>query len=348
MAGMALRGRFRGRWRLYLRALGLLFLGNTALFAMTHPVIMAEKPADVMSAFVNGGFWLYVLIFGGAATVFQGVYLFPVRRPALTPRRDTKRRWSIRISLCVAGVSVTVLTSAAALAGMEVLRVYEPWMEWLSGTPMDGWLVVGPVLVLQWLIFGILIVFFVRPARRETLLGRVASAIFLGTSLEVLAIIPLEVLVRRRTDCYCATGTFLALLGSSTVGIIFLGPTVVLALLSRRRRRFYGCRCDVCRHDMRACMDVDQCPACGSGWSAAALYSSDSTCACGHEFGSDVVSPSCPACSATRFVDPLIPQMLACAACGYDMRGDLTAPVCPECGEAWADQSAADSASSSS
>jgi rubrerythrin len=51
-----------------------------------------------------------------------------------------------------------------------------------------------------------------------------------------------------------------------SVGIVALGPAVLLPILSRRRKRWYAGRCDACGYDMTGTPSADRCPECGAGW----------------------------------------------------------------------------------
>ena len=52
----------------------------------------------------------------------------------------------------------------------------------------------------------------------------------------VLAFPVLDVLVRLRSKCYCGEGSFVALLLWLAVGLVVLGPALLLVLWRRRRR----------------------------------------------------------------------------------------------------------------
>ena len=89
---------------------------------------------------------------------------------------------------------------------------------------------------------------------------------FLGTLVEVGLTVPIDVMVRRRTSCYCAESTMWGLSICWAVGTLILGPVIWLALLGKRRKRWYGGHCESCGYDMNGCMTAERCPECGSGW----------------------------------------------------------------------------------
>ncbi len=170
-------------------------------------------------------------------------------------------RTPIGVSVAIAGTISAALLLGAALAIMEGIEqvagssLFEDAWHWpILGSIGLGWAVCTPLI---WA--------FVRRGPRESQLSRLASRLFLGTVIETVAVIPLDVMVRRKTDCYCQEGTFWSLVLCGSAGFLMLGPGVFF-LLGRRRRRWLAGRCEVCEYDMSGCMDAERCPECGAGW----------------------------------------------------------------------------------
>ena len=194
------------------------------------------------------------VVFVAVFFALQLLFLRPIRRPSLA-----RRGVPIVLSLAVGGLLAAGLAVAAFCAVTQLIEVYA------GRVGMPGWAPLG-VLVGAWVIATPLLIVFSRGRRREDWLHRVASGLFLGTIIEAAAIIPLDALVRRREDCICVTGTYMALAICGAVGLFVLGPGIFLPLLARRRRRWYAGHCEVCGYDMSGKLDADCCPECGAGW----------------------------------------------------------------------------------
>lgn len=196
----------------------------------------------------------------GVLTLAQAVFLFPVRRPGFAADRGV----SLYLSLAVAGFAAALLLTAAVVAVVQAVRFAQG--DHGFDVPDPVWWALLGVILLSWSVSTVLLVRFCRRGTRESVLGRIAATLFLGTVVEALATIPLDVMIRRRSDCYCNTGTFLTLTTCGAVGVFALGPAIFLPLLLKRRRRWYMSRCEVCGYDMSGNPRADRCPECGAGW----------------------------------------------------------------------------------
>lgn len=121
-------------------------------------------------------------------------------------------------------------------------------------------------VLLSWAAATPVLLSFSRYKPPHTALGRISSRLLMGTMIEAAAVIPLDVMVRRKTDCYCSEGSLWSLTMCWAVGTLILGPAMWLFPLRRRRLRWYQGMCPSCGYDMRGCPDADQCPECGTGW----------------------------------------------------------------------------------
>lgn len=121
-------------------------------------------------------------------------------------------------------------------------------------------------MALSWIVFTPLMFAFKGTHEPDTFISKLASRLFIGTVIEVVATIPIDIMVRRRSTCHCSDGSFWALIIGLSAGFIVLGPVVVLLPLGRRfQRRSLG-RCRACGFDMRGCLGAPVCPECGTAW----------------------------------------------------------------------------------
>lgn len=266
------KGRILTAWLLC--QAGVLLLVWSVFFVAFHVDFKGPIGPDVVrgikslvDALPQLEFWGWYGASAGLIAILQAAILLPVRKPAPAwkagqgPAAHAGR--SMWLTIAAAGSMCGLLWGGAVLAAADAVWLVSG-RDWAQLDEAWRWLVVPPAL--GWIVATPLLVRFARGGRREDRLGCLASRLFLGTIIEVVAIIPLDVMVRRRTDCYCERGTFLALVGCGTVGLAALGPAVLLPLLARRRKRWYASRCEVCLYDMAGTPGAERCPECGSGW----------------------------------------------------------------------------------
>jgi hypothetical protein len=232
---------------------GLYWLVQT-IIVLLAPLLIIDGDLN-LSALADPGYLLVVLLVAAGLIGLQVIFLWPVRQPA--PKES--RGQPLRLSLAVGGLGVAAMVWALFLAGLSLLRLMG------HGPNLNEWYLLLP-LALSWLVATPLLIAFCKRGPRESMLQRIAARLFVGTIIEALAIIPLDVMVRRRTNCYCGEGTYSALLVCTGVGLFALGPCICLPLLARRRKRWYEGRCDACGYDMRGSPHATHCPECGAGW----------------------------------------------------------------------------------
>ncbi|UCD76868.1 MAG: hypothetical protein JSV91_08050 [Phycisphaerales bacterium] len=138
----------------------------------------------------------------------------------------------------------------------------QPWAnheEWARFSIFWAQVVVG------WLIWAVILAIFTRRGDPRRLHDRLILALLGGTILEVLITLPNDVMVRSRTDCYCATGTSVALCCSVRAFQWLAGLGIVLAITSRRRRFWGDTRWLNCGY-AKGPTSGDKCTECGYLW----------------------------------------------------------------------------------
>lgn len=244
------------RWRVML----LMWLGQTAL-AWVAPVLVMQEWDNLGDYLFSRGALKFALIVGASVAALQATFLFPVRRPGL--KRTGRSVW---ITLGLAAFAGVALLVGLLAAGIEVAITLLNLPE-LTDWDTAFWILVV-IQGLGWIVATPLLVTFVKRERQETMLGRMAARLFTGTIIEVVAIVPLDVMVRRKHECYCGSGTFWALAICGGVGLFALGPAIYLPILAKRRKRWSGGYCEACGYDMTGTPNAERCPECGSGWKA--------------------------------------------------------------------------------
>src|SRR5690349_4316225 len=142
---------------------------------------------------------LYWAYFGGPAilvTITQIAFLFPVCAGRLARGRQPR---SLLLSLITIGLVAAGLATGLFLAGAEALNLYlnddslninDDWTTWLL------WL--GLPLTISWGIWTLLIGLFARRRIVPTILMRWVGWLLAGTLVEILVVLPVDIMVRRR------------------------------------------------------------------------------------------------------------------------------------------------------
>jgi hypothetical protein len=139
---------------------------------------------------------------------------------------------------------IVVLTNGDDKTGMLALCFVGWWgIEWSefftlnqSNREMPILIIELSFLVLCWIGWSIpLWIFANRRHRDPGILVRITGKLFAGTIVELLLAIPLTLIIKRRTDCYCATGSFGALIFSLMGCLWLFGPGIVIALFWKKR-----------------------------------------------------------------------------------------------------------------
>lgn len=225
---------------------------------------LLELPGALAEMVSEPDWWSIVGPTALVLVALQGVFLLPMfsRRP---PREH--RGKSLTASLLVAGVLAGALTMGVGGGVLELIGLIG-LPELLGSTSVqkeDLWVIPLAMLAVGWVVWSVLLLVFVRGIWADRTLGRLVGLLFAGTLMETIVILPLDVMVRRRTDCYCGTGTFMALSFCGLATLWLAGPGVVIALLSHRHRRWRDDHCGTCGYP-KGPSPGPRCAECGSAW----------------------------------------------------------------------------------
>jgi hypothetical protein len=219
-----------------------------------------------------------ILVFLAGQLVLLGAQcLFLLGAPHLHWPRPRRRR-SMFISLA-AGSAVAVLLSVGIFSAGASLNqlVYHP------GSFKGGSVTIEPTTApappansgakIPWLFIGIAVIAWTLWFLIFALMGagqwagrfrRMYRTLIGGTILELLITIPIDVQVRKRTDCYCFEGTLISLAIGLTAIVWTFGPGVAILFLIRRNQiKAASGNCRQCGYDLRG-LSSSRCPECGT------------------------------------------------------------------------------------
>jgi hypothetical protein len=217
--------------------------------------------------------WAYAIVPALLLAATQIAFVLPAFGPRMRMGRGGGR--PLWMTMLAAGLVGGMLTAGLFYACGELLEWWEDGSMWPWGAlERGGWDVawVGGAIfwaqiVAGWLFWTALLWLATRRSDPKRLHNRLVIALLGGTILEALIVVPIDVMVRRRTDCYCSTGTFLALMAAVWAGVWLAGPGVILAVTSKRRRRWGETNCLKCGY-AKGPSPGPTCPECGFAWAS--------------------------------------------------------------------------------
>ncbi len=226
--------------------------------------------------------WIYSVI---SATVFvtsQIVFIIPMATP---PKLTTKGR-SLRLQMLMAGLLGTILTVVFAMLVASFITSIvldqakeDEWgyafMLFSGAWLFDIWHVrwedlqdpmflgnLGFVLT-TWCVWSFLLWNHIKRSKHDpNVLENFTGKLFAGSLVEILLAIPLFVMVKRKTNCYCETGSFGALMMAVMACLWLFGPFMFIVLVWRKRP-WTRTHCFACGYP-RKIKSATTCSECGS------------------------------------------------------------------------------------
>lgn len=256
----------RRRRRMLLLGVGLPLYAATLAFVATIAVALLSNPGEILQIIgelfdepllLDDLWWAWCGAPALVITATQIVFVVPLVRPKLATKA---RGRSMRAAVIMAAGVAAVLTAGLFCGLLELLDL---WHDRFDQAPW-AWPVLLAVIVTGWVIWSVALLMLTRNSRHPGVLEKLVIWLLAGTVVEILAVIPVDVLVRRRTDCYCATGTFHSLLIAVLAALWLAGPGAVI-LWSRRRRRRAARECLHCGYT-KGPSPGPTCPECGHVW----------------------------------------------------------------------------------
>jgi hypothetical protein len=228
------------------------------------------------------GPWIYAAISAAVFVASQIIFIIPMATP---PKLTTKGR-SLRLQMLMAGLLGTILTVVFAMlvASFITTIVLDQAKEdgwgyafmlfsggWLYDIDTFEWkdlrepVLVGNVAFIfaTWSIWSILLWKHIKRSNHETsVLANFTGKLFSSSLVEILLSIPLFIMVKRKTNCYCGTGSFGALIMSVMACLWLFGPFMFIVLVWRKRP-WTRTHCFACGYP-RKIKKANICSECGS------------------------------------------------------------------------------------
>ena len=206
--------------------------------------------------------WIYG---GGIASIsvaLQAVFLIPLfdRRP---PRGERPR--ALMLSFIIGSFVAALLMVGMALSLVELFGLLYEERYALDQTEDVLGILIGTLFFGGWGFWTLCLIVFVRDIWSDRVLGRMVGILIAGTVLEFIVVLPIDIMVRRKTNCYCYTGTFFTLCIASATALWLTGPGIAIALLSKKHRMWRRDHCLRCGYS-RGPSPGDVCPECGYKW----------------------------------------------------------------------------------
>lgn len=206
----------------------------------------------------------YSLLFLGLFLMTQALFLMPGRFwPIKLQRRSRPMIWSLLAAALV--MSLATVGFIFLVVELERLDDHTTWLTRILPEGITGLFV---ILGLFWGVWTVGFWLLARPSDHFEQLRQLFRWIVAGSILETIVATGVFAWNPHNQDCFCARGSFLALVCSSTVALWCFGPGVFLLFMSKRYRRIRNARggqfCPQCEYDLRGCpADATACPECG-------------------------------------------------------------------------------------
>ena len=217
-----------------------------ACAAITISAVVPSEIEKFPSEFVNllktlslsGGGGI-VLACCALVAVTQGAFLVPTFMPLRYSAATGGR--SLRWCVISAAAMAAVLSLAWIFALISTIMLYTSGGQDVPNSIL--FIALSSAFVVGWVCWSR---YFLRAASRDDPESWLIRKLFAGTGLLIAATIPLEVMTRRKTDCYCATGSMFALYWG--VGGVYwlLGPFALLGMSRKARRELRKAFCPLC------------------------------------------------------------------------------------------------------
>lgn len=279
-------------------ALGLVFVASFIMAMLLFPIffLLALTPfeswptnADAILS-LTGEYWRFLVSlaywhfdvdgkiwFVAIAAVWAALtvaFLAPITGRVQLLRHGRSLRSSVAVAVLMGSV-ICGLIMGALIEGVLVLitSTVDEVGGWHSPST-SGWhspsTIIGSIAVIgAWIVGGAVWAYFLRrsassrdPAGLDLLLRRILA----GTAVELVLGLPIALLIRRRSECYCSTATFFNFAFGTAALLWICGPWSVLFLTRKARANWSRTACASCGYPRRS--GGSECSECGQAFAA--------------------------------------------------------------------------------
>lgn len=235
------------------------------------PRVLVEFPASYAEVLFSPSLWLdrvegalWLWLFGSAAVLSAAQVLFvaPLVGPVALGAEPRPMRVSSLAAIALA--LAIVLMVGLALFHAALLLVPEERRDDFASS--NGVLIANAIF-LAWLVGSIpasIALWRVGSSPNPSAILRMARLLLAGTALNLVLSLPVYLIARRKTGCFCTLPTFFSLVGGLASLVFLAGPFAVLFLTRDFRRRWVRERCEACGY-MRA-RGASRCSECGTAF----------------------------------------------------------------------------------
>ena len=213
---------------------------------------------DVCEAMFEPGWWLWIGLMAVVFVALQLLFVVPLiaKQPPMG-KRPKRLLLSLLTAIAISGAMLGAFSAAPS----ELARLYASDLI----SEHIAMLVLIAFFVVSWALWSFALYVFTRGIWPDRAIARMVGLLLGGTIVETITVIPIDVMIRRRTDCYCFSGSFLSLCLAGFVLMWLAGPGFVLALTTKKHRMWRERHCTRCGY-AKGPSPGERCPECGLAW----------------------------------------------------------------------------------
>ena len=213
---------------------------------------------------VTGKIWLVAI--AAVWATLTVAFLAPITGRVRLLQHGRSLRSSVAVAVLMGSVICGLIMGALIEGVLALMTSTEE--EFYALQRLSAIAVISAVIG-AWIVGGALWAFFLRrsassrnPAGLDLLLRRILA----GTAVELVLGLPIALLIRRRSECYCSTATFFNFAFGTAALLWICGPWSVLFLTRKARANWSRTACASCGYPRRS--GGSECSECGQAFAA--------------------------------------------------------------------------------